>query len=605
MRTRLWWALGLSASLASGCVGDITGADGDTGPGAGGAAGQPGSAPVSFQCDESAAPAAVALRRLSVVQLDNTVRDLLRSIAPTHADAVIGQVTPILDAFPVDVRKGPEEHWGGFTRVDQKVAQQHADRAYELATKLGSELAATDTILADVAGACATDGDDQNDATCLSDFIRSFGERALRRKLDEEDIAFYSKPAGDAPFDRADWADVIAVMLGSPYFFYFVEHGQDDPVDSRPDLHAVGAYELASRLSYHFWQTLPDDELLSHARSGKLLEPDVYEAQADRLFKTARARDTISQFYSEWFRRGDVRPLNSLTGTAAFDTLRGSFDPSASLHEDMFAEVTDMALYYSLDKKGSIADFYRSKKSFARTQELADFYSVPVWDGKGEPPDFTEPERQGLLTRAAMVATGIANTRPIMKGVFIRRALLCDKLPPPPANVMATTPEPEADATSRQVVEDLTGGGSCKSCHAERINPLGFATENFDALGRPRKNEQLIDLVTGSVQGTAPVNTEVRASVTPEDDTVVQDGVELQEHMLKSGKLEACFARAYFRFTFGRTEDVTRDACALKVVHEPIRDGGALVNALRAVVSAPAFKQRNFADDAAAQEDSE
>ncbi|MGE3673010.1 MAG: DUF1592 domain-containing protein [Polyangiaceae bacterium] len=596
MRPLRWLAipLMLGASCAGwSCQGEIgnPGGTGELGTG-----GLPGSAPVSFTCDDTKEPDAVPLRRLSNVQLRNTVRDLLESTLPSDADTIYAGVETTLNGFPQDSRKGPEEHWGGFTRVDQSVTQEHVDRDYDLAVALGNALTSDDARLTAVAQACATDGDASNDDACLDAFVKSFGERVLRKQLSAEDVDFYKRPAGTAPFERADWADVIALMIASPNFFYMVEHGGDAAVAGRPDLFPVSAYELASRLSYHFWQTMPDETLLGHARDGSLLDPDVYSAEVDRLFDDPRTRVTIRQFYAEWFRRADVAQLNTLVGTPAYDEVRGDFEPSPYLRDAMFDEVTDMALYYTLDTDGHVEDFYRSRKAFPRTQELADFYHVPVWDGSGEPPDFSEPERQGLLTRAAMVATGAANTRPIMKGVFIRRALLCDSLSPPPADVMATTPEPATDATSREVVENLTGTGICPDCHAKAINPLGFATENFDALGRPRDVEKMIDLVTGEVYGEAPVDTEVVARVTPDDPRIARDGIELQELMLESGKVQACFARAYFRFTFGRTEQVSKDACVLDVMHQPLKQGQPIKETLRAVALSDDFLQRNFGD---------
>jgi len=553
----------------------------------------------SFRCVESEVPDAVALRRLSVVQLRNTLRDLLQVTIPSAANEVFTEATALLDAIPADSRLGPEGHWGGFTRVDQRVAQEHVDRDFDLAVLVGNALTENSARLAEVAGSCATDADGANDEACLDTFLGTFGERVTRHALSDGDITFYKQPVGTPPYDRADWADVIALLIASPHFFYLVEHGDEAAVSGRPDVFPVSAYERAARLSYHFWQTMPDDTLLALARSGELMDDAVYEAQADRLFEDPRTRATIRQFYAEWFRRADVAQLNALVGTPAFDTLRGDLNPSPELRDAMFDEVTDMALYYTMDVPGQVEDFYRSRKTFPRTQELADYYNVPLWDGTSEPPDFSEPERQGLLTRAAMLATGSANTRPIMKGVFIRRALLCDALPPPPANVMAVAPELEGDATSRQVVENLTGSGVCPSCHMRSINPLGFATENFDALGRPRSEERLIDIVSGEVRGQVPVDTTVNAVITAGEEVSVSDGVELQERMIESGKVQACFARVYFRFTFGRSEHVTRDGCALASMLTPIEEGRPIVDALRAVASSEAFLQRSFTSSAA------
>ncbi|WP_438021942.1 DUF1592 domain-containing protein [Sorangium sp. So ce233] len=525
------------------------------------------------------------------------MRDLVAGAAPrAERDAILEAVAPQLDALPHDDREGPQEHWGGFTRVDQTVTQEHVERSYALASAVAAELTRSPGRLEALAGGCATDEDAGNDGACLDTFLRTFGERALRRAVTDEDVAFYRQPAGAPPFDAADYRDMVAQLLAAPSFLYFVEHGAR-AVDERLALHEVDPYELASRLAYHFWQTLPDEELLGLARSGELARDDVYRAQVDRVFADPRTRAALRQFYAEWLRRPDVAELSSRVGTPAFDTLRGDLTPTGELREAMFDELADMALYYSLDTSGTIDDLYTSRKSFARSDELAAIYGVPPWDGEAEPPDFVEPERQGLLTRAGMVATGSANTRPIMKGVFIRRALLCDDLAPPPANVMAKAPETATGATAREVVTALTGQGTCAGCHAIAINPLGFATENFDPLGRLRAEELLIDPITGELAGTAPVDSRAVPRLTSRDATEVADGRELQELMLASGKVQSCFARVYFRFTFGRAEDAARDACALADLQGALADGAPLADVLRRVALTPAFRQRHFGED--------
>ncbi len=219
---------------------------------------------------------------------------------------------------------------------------------------------------------------------------------------------------------------------------------------------------------------------------------------------------------------------------------------------------------------------------------------MPIWDGKSEPPEFVEPEREGLLTRAGMVATGSLNTRPVMKGVFIRRALLCEDIPPPPANANAKPIEPTGDQTAREAIASLTETGVCAGCHATMINGLGYVTEDFDALGRFRTEEMLIDGTTGLLKGKKPVNTAAAPRIKGGDDRVAADGRDLSRWMLESGKAQSCFARVYFRFTFGRAEDLTQDACALADLDAELEKGTDLAAVLSRVALSPAFRQRNF-----------
>ena len=573
------------AALAAGCTG-LIGDDSESGtPGE-----KPPSTPTNFVCDENVVQDALPMRRLSYAQYRNTITDIVRYAAPSEADAVMATIEPSFDRVPQDIRVGPDQHYAGFTHLDQAVQQDHIDGAYLTGIAVGEELTATTARLTEVVGACATDADTGNDDVCLDDFIRSFGERALRRAVTEEDVAFYRGPAGSAPFDEADYADVIGLMLNAPHMLYFVEHGQGEE-GRKVDL---DGYEIASRISYHFWQTLPDEELFEAARSGDLLTEEGYAAQIERVFSDARTADALASFFSEWLENSTLEELDSRVGTPVFDAFAGSYAPGPDLREHMLQEVVDAASYYAFGD-GTFVDFFTSNKSFARTDDLAQIYGVAPWSGQGEPPDMG-PERAGLITRAAYVATGSANTRPIMKGVFLRKAVLCDEIPAPPANAAANPPQLSDSLSTREVVEELTGDGACAGCHTTVINPLGFATENFDALGRVRDAQPLYDETTGEQVGSAAIDTTSVPSIDDGDDSVSSGAQDLVDLIMASEKPNACFARHYFRFTFGRLEDLDKDACALSDVKKALDDGTPLADVLRTVALSSAFRQRTYAE---------
>ena len=548
-----------------------------------------------FKCDTTLVPDTVPLRRLSKVQYENTIGDLVGSMLPGERETIMATLNPMLAGIPDDVRTGPSGKYGGLKRLDQTVQQASVDQSYAIAVAVGAAVTSSPARLGAVAGACAADADASNDGPCLDEFIRKLGEQALRRAVTDEDVAFYRDVAGSPPFDAPDYADVIAMLLASPGLLYFVEHGNaDTPADAVKA--ELSAYELASRLSYHFWQTMPDAKLLDTARSGAILTKDGYSAQVERLFADDRSRQALKAFYSEWLFRPDLDPLDSRLGTPNFDAFRGDFTPTPGLRERMFSEVSDMAMFYSLGSEGRFDDLFGSTKSFATTGDLATLYGVPAWDGKSTPPDFPDPTRVGLLGRAAMTATGSASTRPIMKGVFIRKALLCEDIPPPPNNANASKPEAKQNRTTRAAVEQLTEkeGTACAGCHKVFINGLGFATEGFDALGRSRMEETIFDRDTGAELAKLPIDTRSHPRVKPNDDTVSTGVVDLNRLMLESGKPQACFAREYFRFTFARTEDPKKDGCALAGLQQILLSHGSIASVLRAIALDPAFRQRSF-----------
>ncbi|HTU57872.1 MAG TPA: DUF1588 domain-containing protein, partial [Polyangiales bacterium] len=300
------------------------------------------------------------------------------------------------------------------------------------------------------------------------------------------------------------------------------------------------------------------------------------------------------EFYADWLKVEDLPALGQ-----SDDPLYCAFaQPTAvtpQLRQDMIADVLDMLSYYTWTQPAGLGDLFTSPMSFARSTELAAIYGSAPWDGVSTPPLTPQGERAGLLTRVLFLANGSANTRPIMKGVFIRRRLLCDDVPPPPTGVSAVPPELRPDMTTRQVVEALTEQpeSQCAICHATSINPLGFATEGFDALGRFRTQQRLF-AADGTLAGSLPVDTHVVPQVVAGDAQRATGPAELAELLLESGKLEMCFARNYFRFTFGRWEDDARDACVIERLRARLVETDSLEQMLREVALTPAFRQRSF-----------
>lgn len=203
-------------------------------------------------------------------------------------------------------------------------------------------------------------------------------------------------------------------------------------------------------------------------------------------------------------------------------------------------------------------------------------------------------ERAGLLTHAWFLADATASTRPIQRGVRIRRTLLCDELAPPPPGVAAVPPERRPDQTTRQAIETLTEqpGIVCASCHALAINPLGFAFEGFDSLGRARSEQASLGS-DGTRLGVLPVDTVTVPRVTAGDERVSTGPVDLVQLLLQSGKLEACLARNYFRFTFGRYED-PRDGCALERLRARLVESGRIRDMLAEAGLLAELRERRF-----------
>jgi hypothetical protein len=551
---------------------------------------------VSFACDANAAPAPATLRRLTMTQYRNTITDLV-SWATGSASAgqgVMSSVTAQLGELPDDHREVvPQDLHGSYRRLDQSLQQVHVDATYDVAVAVGAALT-TSSRLGAVVGSCATDSSTSNDASCLDSFIKTFGARALRRPLTSDEVDFYKSAYGSSTTaSAAAYADLIGVFLTAPELLYFVEHG-GNAVAGQSNVFDASAYELASRLSYQLWQTSPDDALLAAAADGSLLTDAAYRAQIARMLADPRARPALDEFFADWTKADDLPALDAKNGDPVFKAFAGNDLPNAGLRQAMIDDVLGLLDHYTWTAPAGVASLFTSDLSFARDSRLAKIYGVPAWDGSAAPPALPAGERPGLLTRALFLSTGSANTRPIMKGVYIRKTILCDDIPPPPPGANAKPPDLMPGMTTRESVEAVTEmpGTVCEACHGPVINPLGFATEGFDALGRFRTAQTLYD-ATGAVIGSKPVDTTSVPQVSAGDPTASGGPSDLMALIVASGKVEACLSRNFFRFTYARWEDDTADGCALEDARAALASG-KLTDLVTAVLLSPQFRRRAF-----------
>jgi len=603
-RTARTALIALPALLAS-CKGVITGAQGappapvSTSPGplpAGGPTTAPfdpknpdAPAATVFACDPSAAAPELPLPRLSRVQLGNTLRFAIRLALPAEADAIWSQVSAQFDRYPVDVKTpAPGDLKGGYSRFDQSIQQDQIEAVYGTASAIAQQLTVTPARLVTMMGACASDASTANDRACLEAFVAKWAGRVTRQALSADDVAYYADIAGSTPVAADAVADVVATVLNSPETLYRVEHGTEDAKSPS----ALSAFELAARLSYELWQEPPDDALWAAAEDGSLLTDAGYEAQLARLLGSPKLRQSIDEWVTEWLRLDELPPLDTLDADPAFRAFAGADLPTASGRDAMIADVLDSA-WAAVSAGGSPSSFLGDRHSYATDPYLAGIYGVAPWDGAAPPPTFSSPQRDGLLTRAAFLATGTGGTRPIHKGYLVRNALLCQQVGSPPANANTKTPVASGQETTRQAVTDRTSGGVCGACHTTIINPPGFITEGFDALGRERTEEKLYD-AQGNLLASLPIDTSAAPAVEPGDDRVMSTAAELTHAIDTSGLFHSCLGRHYFRFAEGRVEDPAQDGCLLSRLEAAARSNAPLSDVMKVVARDATFMTKRF-----------
>lgn len=320
--------------------------------------------------------------------------------------------------------------------------------------------------------------------------LTRFIERAWRRPVAAEEVVpfldLFSKYRPEFDTFEGAMLEVLATVLASPEFLYLTQRTSTegvqsaDAVQSAERAHEPGTIsnqELATRLSFFLWSSVPDEELLQLARKGTLSDPAVLNSQVDRMLADPRAQRFVQHFVEQWLGLDGLESVTHVKDAALRDAMRQ--EPVAFFRE-------------ALRSNSSVMDFLHSDYVVVN-ERLAQHYGVPGVFG----PHFrkvqsaAQTHRGGLLTSAGLLAMNSdgADSHPLKRGVWLLERVLQDPPPPPPADV------PKVDLTDPRILEmtlkeriaDHRNKPSCISCHS-RIDPWGIAFENYDALGAWRAN---------------------------------------------------------------------------------------------------------------------
>jgi mono/diheme cytochrome c family protein len=327
--------------------------------------------------------------------------------------------------------------------------------------------------------------------------VQHFATRAFRRPVAQEEIRPYLTYLDEQYAASHSWRESVirtfAAMMTSVDFLYRCEAAGELP-----------ANELANRLSYTLWSSMPDAELFALVKSGKLQDPGVLLAQARRLLQDPRSESFCNSFVDQWL------SLDTL-GTMPPDN-RGEYRKYYDRRlEPAMLEETRRYFRYVLHENRSVADFLDSDYTFVNAN-LADHYDVPF---ERSETDFLKTEfrrvtfppgsaRGGLLGHGSILAltSNGVETTPIIRGHWVLKELLGTPPPPPPKEVPALAPDVNGAATVREQLEKHRTDASCASCHRQ-MDPLGFALEGFDPIGGLRTRYSKTQTVStyGEYQG--------------------------------------------------------------------------------------------------------
>jgi hypothetical protein len=538
-------ALAVAILLGTGCSGSIV----DAPPGSGAAPG-PGDPPTGQVTPPVAgfAPAPATLRRLTRAQYANAIRDLLGP-----------DITVPGDFEPDTVLSGFASIGSSLTTVSATAAEKFESAANAIATQALADPARRSQLVT-----CAGDLDE----ACARRFVTDFGRRAWRRPLSAEEVARYTAIATEGASMLGDaWKGLgyaLAGLLQSPNFLYRVEIGRPGVVAGQ---RVFDGWELASRLSFFLANSTPDDALLEAAQSGALTRPGGLRQQAERLLGSPRGRAVVRNFFYELMRLDGLDDLEQ--SPANFPKATKTIGPA--MREETLRVIEEIAL----SPDGDYRRVFDANFTFVN-RELGQLYGLPA---TGD--DFTRASlpgdglRLGLLGHASFLATNAheATTSPTRRGKFVREVILCHEIPAPPPDVDASLPEEKPGDGPRTMRDRLAGHNApaCTACHS-RMDPLGLAFENFDALGAYRAKDAGLDIdASGDLDGQRFANPRELAGL-------------LRTHP----DVEPCLVRGLYRYALGHLESAGEEVLIQRITAG--MTGNKLRSALLGIVESDGFR---------------
>lgn len=495
-----------------------------------------------FVCKAPNVQSITPLLRMTRTQYANNLKSLVGAATYTQA-------APLINSLYDDALKKNVKDFSNTISDNQMTAYQ------ALAENVYNYIKDTPAVVQQLGGTCIQQT--TVTATCIETAIKKLGLLAFRRPITAAELNLWKTniyTQGATPSEGLAFS-IYAFML-APDFLLHLELGQDTTTTASYDL---TPYEVASRLSYGITDSPPDQLLYDAAAASELSTLKQIEPHVDRLLATAEAKNKISQFFNYWL---DPRRYSATTFSPDF--LVGLDVNSAN--DESSREMNEYINYVIFTKKGSFDDLILGQESFARTPAVASIYGHSAVTGSS--PAQLGSDRKGLLMRTPVIATEGNETHPIIRGVKFRDRFLCETFGLP-SGINTNDPtffsdEARIKMSTRERTAGITAGQVCMGCHSS-INPVGFAFENFDSLGRVRPIETAYS-TTGKVIAHHAISTESPVVTLGNASTSVRNGLSIIDSMMQENVLPGCFVKQVSRF-YKIQQENTDDACDLANIY--------------------------------------
>ena len=520
---------GATAGTGSGATaGTGSGATAGTGSGAtgGSVGGTGGSMPIcTSNCDVcvKGIPATTQIPRMTRLQYDTAVKDLLGLTTLTTN----GNMPP--SAPLADDSTGPltDIQWNGYLNAAEKVA---------IDVVAGANRSMFTTCAATATGTALT--------TCLTSTIQTFGRKAFRRPLTQTEVTSFLRFQNLTPAGTTNEIveSVLYAMLASPSFIQIPELGQ---VAEGTAL-KLTSHEVAARLSFLIWNSVPDATLNTEADADRLTTATAIRTQALRLLQSPKAVAVGTSFHKYYADISNGSHFANNTMHTLPTWAAGSYNASMAELDAFFGDV--------LVSDDTFKDLYTSPVGFV-TSATAPIYGVTSTATTPTKMTLDATKRPGFLTRIGFLSTHAHDTvsSPILRGAFITQRVLAIPVGQPDPSFLNMTPPPGA-TTERAAVEELTKNAPCNGCHTTKVNPPGFVLERYNAIGA----WQDTDPRGGAINSTA----EVYLSVSPEVKKTLSSPAELMTEIAAAPQAQKMYAQQFVAFATGRSAN-PNDACVV------------------------------------------
>jgi hypothetical protein len=494
--------------------------------------------PATYACDqENPWPGSARLRRLSHDEYNQTLSDLF------------GGDVRAADNFVAD----PEIH--GYLNN----ARALRESTVLLEQWMGTAELLADQLVNDLPGSLPCDA--SQGESCARQFIETFGAQAFRRPMEAADTDRYIKlfKMTSAPLGFEEGIrDVVTAMLVSPHFLYRSEVGELNEETGQCEL---GAYEIASELSYLIWGTMPDQVLLDAAAAGELATPDEIKAQTRRMLKDERGERAFRRFVFKWLH---LDRFDSVVRDA------GAYpDFDNDIRERMLSEAEQFITDTYDEGRGNLRDLF-SNRGRKMDVALATYYGLDVSmipnDGATHEV-LVDEDRAGILGLGAFLTTHASgdSSSPVKRGALVRERLLCQELPPPPPALDITLKFQDPNApppTTRERFEQHSEDASCVGCH-RLIDPIGFTMESYNGVGQWRDIYE---------HNGAPINSRGAIINSKHSDGPLAGLGDLTQAVSGGADLAACFTEQRVQFGYG-VGDRFEWGCSMEVIEDAFVQG--------------------------------